>query len=274
MGMKDLVKQFVPPILLSGLRIFRKKQRIGVNVAIGHQKPKLSDSLYQIDFKHIDAGSEVHFVPIYAVHRPACQEVLAGRYYEPLTHALIGALLNDKPGNMIHAGTFFGDMLPSFSRKCSGTVYAFEPVLENYVLSKICIQQNNLENVIIFNAGLGKEMRVARIDTGDETSQHRGGRSHIGDAGQLTSLVAIDRLGLNSVSIIQLDVEGSELNALEGAVQTIETCRPAVLIEDNANNCAPLLKGLEYVQVGSIPGLAVWTDNQHASHVKDILQRL
>lgn len=272
--MKNVIKQFIPPILLGGLRELRRRSTYAKIGADSHSRPRLTDETYQLKFKRVDLGSEVHFVPGYAIHRPACQEIIAGRYYEPLSHILIGALLDERPGDLIHAGTFFGDMLPSFSKKCFGMVYAFEPVLENYILAKLCVQQNELSNVILWNVGLGRDISTARIDTGEKASHHHGGASRIGESGQLTSLLCIDSLGLKDVSVIQLDVEGFELDALKGAVQTIQTCKPTVLIEDNSNNCAPFLEGLGYVYIGRIPGLAVWTEKQHASGAKGILQSL
>lgn len=210
-------------------------------------------------------------VPRYAVHRPACQAILSGRRYEPITHDLVHALLSARGGNLIHAGTFFGDMLPSFSRTCPGTVYAFEPVLENYLLAKLSIEQNDLGNVVIFNAGLGSGLSVALVDTGEQAGPHRGGSSRMAEKGQRTCLMTIDSLGLEDVSVIQLDVEGFELEALRGAAQSIETCHPTILVEDNSENCGDFLRTLSYVYAGSVPGLHVWAATSNEVGIRRIL---
>ena len=267
---RQFIKQCIPPIIFNVLRKIKDGSAHDGNL----KSLKLSDDSYRVDFKRVEIGSDVYFVPVYAMHRPACRDILAGRYYEPRTHELIQALLETRPGNMIHAGTFFGDMLPSFSKKCPGTVYAFEPVLESYLLAKLCVQQNNLSNVLLWNAGLGKEISIAHIDTGEHTGLHNGGGSQIGNVGQITSLICIDTLSLKDISVIQLDVEGFELEALKGAVNTIEKYKPAVLVEDNSNNCEPFLKSLGYVSVGNVPGLTVWSDVQNEQMNKNILQRL
>ena len=44
-----------------------------------------------------------------------------------------------------------------------------------------------------------------------------------------------------SLSIIQLDVERHELEALRGASETIKKNHPIVMIEDNKNECAGFL---------------------------------
>jgi FkbM family methyltransferase len=271
--MKNVIKQCILSILLPSLRTAVKSSARGPIGGDRRSQPQLSDESYQVRFIRVSVGSEAYLVPSYAMHRPACRAIVSGHYYEPRTHELVKALLEDRAGDMIHAGAFFGDMLPSFSRKCPGTVYAFEPVLENYLLAKLCVQENDLANVVLWNAGLGRALSVAHIDTGED-GLHSGGSAQIRDTGQLTSLVPLNLLGLRDVSVIHLDVEGFELEALTGAVQTIRACKPTVLIEDRASNCAPLLAGEGYTFVGSIPGLKAWAQEQQAARVKAILREL
>jgi FkbM family methyltransferase len=45
----------------------------------------------------------------------------------------------------------------------------------------------------------------------------------------------IDGLELDSVSFVKIDVEGYERPVLEGAVKTLERCRPLVLVEQGGN---------------------------------------
>lgn len=228
-------------------------------------------NLFEINYSLIEYKGNHYFVPDYAKHRPACQAILKGGYYEPKTHELIGLLLGQRRGNLIHAGTFFGDMLPSFSSKCPETVYAFEPVLENYILAKLCLERNNIKNVALFNSGLGESTSIAYVDTVDDKNVHRGGGSSIADKGQVTTIVAIDSLLVDNISVIQLDVEGFELAALKGARFTIKNCNPTILIEDNNNNCSAFLKALDYVLAGRIPGLSVWAYQNQIGAVHHLL---
>lgn len=219
-------------------------------------------SSFHIDFETRDVDGARYFLPDYARHRPAGKCILNGRYYEPQTHKLVAMLLQAFPGNMVHAGTFFGDMLPSFSRSCGegGTLYAFEPLLENYVFARLAVDYNELGNVVLFNSGLGERLGPCRIARGVASGTHSGGASKISDAGDVTSsLVTVDSLGLTQLSILQLDVEGFELSALTGAKATIMAHRPAVMIEDNNRNCESFLSSLGYTLNGTIPGLSLWS---------------
>jgi hypothetical protein len=102
-----------------------------------------------LDFAVRTIGRNSYFIPEYAMHRPLCKNLMKGKLHEPRKHKLVDAVMRRRPGNMVHAGTFFSDMLPSFSAKCPGTVFAFEPVLENYVLAKLTVSDNNHGNVLL-----------------------------------------------------------------------------------------------------------------------------
>lgn len=271
MSFKRTVKQFVPPILWSMMALVAK----GNSAKTPYVKRGLSEVTsgqnYSIAFHQTTLSTGDYFVPKYAEHRPASTAILSGDLYEPETHTVIAKILAERGGDLIHAGTFFGDMLPTFSRACSGIVYAFEPVLENYILAKLCLEANNLENVLLLNAALGSEISVAKIDTGSANETHRGGSSTISSEGQLTGQITIDCLGLANVTVIELDVEGHELYALQGARETIERSAPVILIEDNNGECDGFLGSLGYKQVKQIPGLSIWTRSDDIATLKKLI---
>lgn len=226
---------------------------------------------YGIDCKIIDMNDGTLFcVPQHGQHRIAAQHIMNRQYYEPKTHTFVRALMSDLGGNMVHAGAFFGDMIPTFSRATEGVVYAFEPVLENYIAAKLCVEMNTLGNVVLLNAALGQRTGVTYINTGETERAHSGGASSVSEKGQATSLLAIDALDLHDVRLIQLDVEGFELKALRGAARTLERDAPIVMIEDNLKNCTPFLQSLDYYHAFDIPGLAVWGRRDH----EEILRKL
>ena len=128
-------------------------------------------------------------------------------------------------GSVVHAGSWYGDMLPALSKACKkeNRVYAFEPVLNSYILSKQTIVSNKIENVHLFNMGLGSSFRSARITTSDSKGVKLGGRSFVDDQmlehkkgfgdKELISIIPLDSISIpGKVSLLHLDIEGSELS--------------------------------------------------------------
>lgn len=180
-------------------------------------------------------------VPESSRHRPAAQKILANSIYEPRTIEFMRANCGD--GDIVHAGTYFGDFLPALSAACkSGSkVWAFEPNPENYCCAKITLEINGLDNVMLTNAGVGAERALLRVMTKDSQGRALGGSSRIiadtepNDLGsEAIQIVTVDEtVGNNrNVSIIQFDVEGHEKEALTGALDTIRRCHPILILED------------------------------------------
>ncbi len=202
---------------------------------------------FNLPYISAEVYGEVHHVPKNSQHRPASQCILNGRYYEPMTHQWVKQRLDQKPGSMIHAGTYFGDMIPSFSQSVGDyTLYAFEPVLENYVFAKLTVEANKLDNVFLQNSALSDKFEVLKIKTQDGNVP-RGGGSIITPTGNETiTAITIDSLGIQDLSLIQLDVEEHEFQCLTGALGTIIRCRPMIMVEDFQRKTTPLLVSLGY----------------------------
>lgn len=154
-------------------------------------------------------------------------------------------IANCGSGDIVHAGTYFGDFLPALSTGLSSNskIWAFEPNLENYRCAKITIEINELKKVVLTNAALGAERQKMFMQITDNKGQALGGTSRLIDntsneiyeAGLLHSVdvltvdeaIASDR----NVSIIQLDIEGHEAEALAGALKMIKRCLPIIILE-------------------------------------------
>ncbi len=238
----------------------------------GASPTKGNDGEYRIEFIRHDFEGNTYLVPRYAAYRSAARAILADTYYEPDTHRAVREVMSRFPGAMVHAGTFFGDMLPSFSARAQ-RVYAFEPALENFVLANLCKDANDLQNVVLFNAALTEEVTSVRINTSAPDGEHFGGGSRVAESGQLMTGLSIDSLDLSDLSIIQLDVERHELSALKGAEQTIRTQRPLVMIEDNLAECDAFLGGLGYTKVADLKGLGCWASSDRSGDF-DFLKEL
>jgi FkbM family methyltransferase len=229
---------------------------------------------HRVNYIEVDLGGDRMFLPRYATNRGAVKKILNAEIHEPETHAIIKYCLELNPGDLIHAGAFFGDMLPSFSRSCPGTVYAFEPVLENFVLCKLCLERNGVENVVMLNVALSSTTGSGRIQTLDNKRKHWGGGSRMSQSGQLTSVLKIDDLNASKISVIHLDVERHELEALKGATKVLTDQNPILLLEDNSGDCRSFLQSFGYVELGRTKHINLWSKEGDIGHLKQTLERL
>ncbi len=180
-------------------------------------------------------------VPDSSAHRPAARRILASDVYEPDTIEYLRA--NCGRGDIVHAGTYFGDFLPALSSAVDeeALVWAFEPNRENYRCARVTLELNGIGNVRLRNAGLGSRSERRPFRVRDEFGRSLGGASRLSEVEQgrepgteLVELVAIDDVVSEDrhVSLLQLDVEGHEREALIGALGLVERCRPVLVLED------------------------------------------
>lgn len=198
----------------------------------------------------------VYCVPSAAAHRPASRAVLAGKVYEPDTIAFLRG--NAAGGDIIHAGTFFGDFLPALA-SVANHVWAFEPNPANHDCARETIKRNKLENVSLVHAALSDASGNVRLRTKSRLGRELGGASHLVPNSDLraTAVPAIridDAVpGSARVTVLHLDVEGHETPALKGAMETIRRCRPIIVLEtDVSGDLKAALKTLGYRRRGHV----------------------
>lgn len=174
-------------------------------------------------------------VPRSSRHRAVAKAVMRCRVWEPDTLSLMRSV----PGDVVHAGTFFGDFLPALASSRDGIVWAFEPNRENYRCAHITTELNALENVALSHAALSDAPGEASLITTDREGRQFGGGSRLiseapnGRGHETVPVVTVDEAvpADRTVGIVQLDVEGHERQALLGAMLTIERCRPLLILE-------------------------------------------
>lgn len=143
-----------------------------------------------------------------------------------------------RKGNVvISCGAFMGETAIWFADKVGedGIVYTFEPTNESYRFVKNNIQKNNLSRVIkVFEFGVWNEDRVLQIKNADNLQ----GKA----SNSITSLnsdikINVKKLDtfikekeIKNVDFIKMDIEGSELEALMGAKETIISMKPQLAI--------------------------------------------
>lgn len=237
--MKQLLKSMIPdrvkPIAHRIFhRLFNREPRVDFSI---EKYRSLSALKCSVSYNRYGG----YCVPESSRDRPAAKKILSHDVWEPATIEYM--ISNNGIGDIVHAGTYFGDFLPALSRGCTrdSVVWAFEPNLENYRCAKITLEINDISNIILANAGLGARQEELLLKTVDENGRSLGGASQIiidevtvGRVGiETTRIVTVDdTVGTDrAVSIIQLDVEGHEKEALTGALKTIQRCLPILILE-------------------------------------------
>jgi FkbM family methyltransferase len=183
----------------------------------------------------------IYCVPRSSVHRPVAAVILDGGVWERRTLELMQTV--DSAGDIVHAGTYYGDFLPALARsRAEGAlVWAFEPGAENHRCTEITISLNELHNVVLTRAGLGERSGSGLLAVGGRDGVSLGGsasmiqdplRARLWDS-EAVPMAALDEVvpADRRVALIQLDVEGHEKEALLGALGTIERCRPLIILE-------------------------------------------
>lgn len=149
----------------------------------------------------------------------------------------------------IQAGGACG-IWPAFLANHFDFVMSFEPHPENYA----CATENvrHLENVIMFDTALSSKEKPFSINR-DAIEDYNSGAFYIKeDKASKKTAFTIDKFMIEHLDFICLDVEGSEHEVLKGALETIERCKPVILIEEKdlphceSNPARQLLESLGY----------------------------
>lgn len=156
-------------------------------------------------------------------------------------HAFINLNLNTKDRNylrnkdIIDAGAFTGDTAIPLSPITDKNVYAFEPFEGSFELLEKNVKANKIKNIIPVKKSLGNINGERTLYLAGENFQ---GISSNPDAREYDQELKVEEITLDNfveennldVGFITIDVEGGELDLLEGALNTIKTQRPILTI--------------------------------------------
>jgi len=109
-------------------------------------------------------------------------------------------------------------------------VIAFEPAPDTFDCLKYNITASNVE---FRNQALGAKPGMIHMTlAGFEGTKREfnSGARFVADGGNIER-VTVDSLELDDLDLLKMDIEGSEVEALQGAVETLKRCHPVVLFE-------------------------------------------
>lgn len=146
------------------------------------------------------------------------------------SHPYVPKLISDHVVNkniVVQAGGNCGFYVKQYAQLFR-MVYTFEPEPLNF----FCMNLNVTEkNVIKFQAVLGDKHEMVSLgnylnDSGSTHVQNGPGEQSV------VPTMLIDDLNLPGCDLIHLDIEGYELFALKGAIETIKKYKPVIAYED------------------------------------------
>lgn len=147
--------------------------------------------------------------------------------YDQYFHPDVRPSINDV---FLDGGAFTGDTVLDFYRKTSGMIRAacFEPDRSNYNMLLDTVRINKLEdNVSTHRCGLWSSQKYLGFDSASQSSRI------VDNSSQSIQVMDIDTYcsKMNfQPTLIKMDVEGAEIEALKGADNTVKTMKPKMMI--------------------------------------------
>lgn len=149
----------------------------------------------------------------------------------------------------VGANVGFFSLLAARRVGASGAVYAFEPVAENAAAIRRNAALNGLTNLTVFELALDE---VSRTGTLHVTRWDGGSTLTTASVAPLepveeraVRVVALDDLvaaeALRPPTFVKIDVEGAEMGALRGMLQTLRAARPGLVYEVDDGDRAAFL---------------------------------
>jgi FkbM family methyltransferase len=186
-------------------------------------------------------GTKVYFPKNSIIFTMACKQEV----YEQANVSLLQSLV--KPDSFyFDIGANIGLMaIPILNYSCSCRVVSFEPSPSVLPFLKRTVENSPYrDRWKIIEKATGSQVGFAEFFTSNSGMEayssfrdtHRGDTPIKLEIPVTTLDTEWNALGQPAVSVIKIDVEGAELQVLEGAIQCIEREKPCILVEWNSTN--------------------------------------
>ena len=136
---------------------------------------------------------------------------------------------------------FFTIPVAYMTRNFNTRIIAFEPQRQLFQAVSGSLALNGYRNVYLHNCGLGSEPGIAQLPAIDYSVVQDFGTVQLSDEttveedgwmnDRVIDITSIDAMALPRLDFFKLDVEGYEVPALQGAINTIKQHRPWLWVE-------------------------------------------
>lgn len=126
------------------------------------------------------------------------------------------------------------------------TIFAFEPLAENVRYLKRNLKLNQITNCTVFETAVGNNEAAISMEQEGPWAWVSTDASASGSIPTTTiDAIAATYYANEAIDLIKIDVEGFEPKVLEGAMKTLQRCRPLIYMEFNswtliAHRCNPI----------------------------------
>lgn len=164
-----------------------------------------------------------------------------------LQEVYVKKVLDLKPDDVfVDVGAHIGTYTIPTAKKVS-RVISFEPNPESFKLLKKNVEVNSLQNVTIHNQAVGAKAETLTFNMSEDPAC-----SGFGIEYKIIDRVPVDCVPLDEalaseprITWLKIDVEGNEINAVSGALQSIKKHHPKMLIEIGEHRVSAIRQLLE-----------------------------
>ena len=153
-----------------------------------------------------------------------------------------GSVILDIGGNLGYSALHYSRILEDVD---SGVCFSFEPVSRNF--SKMIFNFGHLKNIFFINFGISKNAKILKFglpDFFDNSKEHNSGLYTSKNVNNnffteecrvfsIDSFINFLNIENKTIQYIKIDIEGSELEAICGAKNVLESHNPVIQIEYN-----------------------------------------
>jgi FkbM family methyltransferase len=203
------------------------------------EKYKIDDVVYTIPNYHNNEEAKFRIYKKDLVISPIIKQ---GEIWEPPVFSALEKYI--KPHHVVlEAGSFIGLHAVKISKICKKLI-CLEPVISSTNLLLHNLQLNECSNVEVYPCAISDEVGFSKfqfISNGNpgstvlenNTEQYSDTRpwDPLPEDNYNVPIFTIDFLNLETVDVIKLDVEGYEIKALMGAIDTIRKNKPILIVE-------------------------------------------
>jgi FkbM family methyltransferase len=199
----------------------------------GSKKYQVQSNIKGLDLYDTPTGK--YYLPKGLKKDIVCNTIKNGYYFEPEVINIAKQYI--KPGTgVLDVGSNYGQMAITFSKLTAGTVYAFEAEPFIYKILSENLILNNSSNVkatfgAVYNES-GIELIFPEPDFERFESYGSYGIDPNAKQGRVVKSLTIDSLDIQEpISFMKVDIQGSDLFALQGAKATILKNKMPILFE-------------------------------------------